>query len=330
MSGNHNGSIDRAIQLVEAAKQAGADAIKLQTYTADTITIQSDREEFRISGTLWDGRTLYDLYEEAHTPWDWHAQLFEKGRELGITVFSSPFDSTAVELLEGLDAPAYKIASPELVDIPLIERVAATGKPMIISTGMGSLEEIGEAIEAAKEAGCNEFILLHCVSAYPTAIDQANLASIPYLKERFGGIVGLSDHTMGITVATASVVMGANVIEKHFTLSRTDGGVDCEFSLEPHELARLVNDTRDAWSAIGTPSLSVLDAEQPVLPYRRSLYVVSPIRRGERLTHVNIRSIRPANGLKPKYLKSVIGAMASQDIDAGQPLTWQMIGQGKE
>ena len=320
MSGNHNGNIERAFRLIEEAKAAGADAIKLQSYRADTITIDHDAPEFLVHGGLWDGRRLYELYEEAHTPWEWHTQLFEKARSVGITIFSAPFDPTAVDMLEELDAPAYKIASPEIVDIPLIEYVARTGKPMIISTGMASFEEVVEAVSAARGAGATEIVLLHCTSAYPTPPNVANLSTIPDLRERTGLLTGLSDHTLDTVVATAAVSLGACVIEKHFTLSRAEGGVDSAFSLEPDELARLVEHTRIAWSALGNPSYRPTKSEAGVLKHRRSLYVVKPIKAGELFTTENVRSIRPANGLLPKYLSQVIGGRAACDIEFGQAL----------
>lgn len=320
MSGNHNGEIDRAFRLIEEAKAAGADAIKIQSYKADTITIDHDAPEFLIHGGLWNGRRLYELYEEAHTPWEWHAPLFEKARSLGITIFSSPFDPTSVDMLEKLDTPAYKIASPEVVDLPLIEYVARTGKPMIISTGMASYEEISEAVSAARGAGAKDIILLHCTSAYPTPPDEANLSTISDLRERTGLITGLSDHTMDTLVATTAVGLGACIIEKHFTLARAEGGVDSTFSLEPGELQRLVVQSRIAWSAIGKPSYRPTKSEAGVLKHRRSLYAVKPIKAGEVFTTDNIRSIRPANGLPPKYLAEFLGKKAACDIDFGQPL----------
>lgn len=325
LSGNHNRSLDRALQLVEEAKKAGANAVKLQTYTADTITIDHDGPEFQIHGGLWDGRTLYDLYAEAHTPWEWHEPLFARGRELGITVFSSPFDFTAVEFLESLDAPAYKIASPEIVDIPLIERVAATGKPVIMSTGMASRQDIDEAVQAVRRAGGRDLALLHCISAYPTPVDQCHLASLPELAHRYDVTVGLSDHSLGTTAAVVSIALGARLVEKHFTLSRSEGGVDSAFSLEPEELARLVVDCRDAYAAIGRPAVERPSVEQATLRSRRSLYVVADIKQGEIFTAGNIRSIRPANGLAPKYYRHVLGRVAARDLKRGTPLAADMI-----
>lgn len=328
MSGNHNGDIERAFRILEMARDAGADAVKLQTYRADTITIDSDRPEFLVHGGLWDGRRLYELYDEAHTPWDWHAPIFARGRELGITVFSAPFDPSAVELLESLDAPAYKIASPEIVDLPLIRRVARTGRPMIISTGMATLEETEEAVTAARDAGATAIAVLHCVSAYPTPPDEANLASIRDLERRLGTVVGLSDHTMDTTIATLSVAMGACLIEKHVTLARADGGVDSAFSLEPDELARLVRDARTAHAALGAPAYGPTESEKKTLKFRRSLYVVADVRAGEELTAASIRSIRPACGIAPKWLDAVLGRQAVRDLKHGEPLTPDMVAGG--
>lgn len=325
LSGNHNGDIERAFSIMAAAKDAGADAIKIQTYTADTMTIDYDGPGFVVDLPLWKGRTLHDLYQEASTPWDWHEALFAKGRELGITVFSSPFDFSAVDFLENLNAPAYKIASPEIVDIPLIERVAATGKPVIISTGMANLEEIEEAVNAARNAGCQDLVLLHCVSAYPAPPEDACLTNIEELARRFDIIAGLSDHTLGIAVPLAATALGASVIEKHFTLARAEGGVDSAFSIEPDELSALVGQSRDVAHAIGGPSFGPKPSERKGLAYRRSLYVVADVAKGERLTAENVRSIRPGHGLKPKHLKDVIGRVALFDIKRGAPLTWEMV-----
>lgn len=328
MSGNHNGEIDRAFRILEVAKAAGADAVKLQTYRADTITIDCDRPEFVVQGGLWDGRRLYELYDEAHTPWEWHAPIFAKARELGITVFSAPFDPTAVDLLESLDAPAYKIASPEIVDLPLIRRVARTGKPMIISTGMATFEETEEAVAAARGAGATALCVLHCVSAYPTPPEEANLATIRDLERRLGTVVGLSDHTMDTAIATLSVAMGACLIEKHVTLARADGGVDSAFSLEPDELARLVRDSRIAHAALGAPAYGPTESERKTLKFRRSLYVVADVRAGEELSEAAVRSIRPALGMPPKWLDAVLGRRASRDLKRGEPLTADMIAGG--
>lgn len=325
MSGNHNGDITRAFRILEMAKAAGADAVKLQTYTADTITIDHDGPEFVIKGGLWDGRHLHDLYQEAHTPWEWHGPIFDKAREIGITVFSTPFDPTAIDLLESLGAPAYKIASQELVDLPLIRRVAATGKPMIMSTGMGSLEEIRAAVAAARGAGAERLVVLHCVSAYPAPAEEANLRTIADLADKLGVVTGLSDHTMDTTVATLSVAMGACLIEKHVTLARADGGVDSAFSLEPDELARLVRDTRMAHAALGAPAYRPTKSEEAGLKFRRSLYVVQDVPAGSELTAKNIRSIRPNLGLAPKHYETVLGRRATRDLKRGEPLAAAMV-----
>ncbi len=325
MSGNHNGDIRRTFSILEAAKAAGADAVKLQTYRADTITIDHQGPEFIVEGGLWAGRRLYELYEEAHTPWEWHPEIFARARELGITVFSSPFDPTAVDFLESLNAPAYKIASPEIIDIPLIRKAARTGKPMIISTGMATLEEIEEAVAAARGEGNEDIVVLHCTAAYPTPPEEANLATIADLQKRLGVIVGLSDHTLGTTVATIAVALGAAVIEKHFTLARADGGVDSAFSLEPAELARLVEESAVAHAAVGAPAYEPTRSEASVLRNRRSLYVVAPVAKGEVFSYENVRSIRPGNGMKPKYLDAVIGRKAARDLAFGEPLDASMI-----
>ena len=322
MSGNHNGELGRALALIDAAKRAGADAVKLQTYTADTITIDADGPEFRIEGGLWNGRTLYELYGEAHTPWDWHEALFARGREIGITVFSAPFDPTAVDLLERLNAPAHKIASFEIVDLPLIERVARTGKPMIISTGMATRAEIGEAVDTVRATGAAAPLLLHCVSGYPTPAADANLRSIPDLARAFDAPVGLSDHTLGIAASVAAVALGAVLIEKHVTLRRADGGPDAAFSLEPEELAQLVGGVRDGWAALGEVKRDIAPSERGNLKFRRSLYVVRDLRAGDRLTADHVRSIRPGCGLPPKHLPQVIGRLAKIDLKRGTALRW--------
>lgn len=328
MSANHNGNMERALAIMAAAKKAGADAIKLQTYTADTMTIDCDRPEFRIQGGLWGGRTLYDLYKEAETPFEWHKTLFERGRELGITVFSTPFDESAVDLLERLDTPAYKIASFEAIDLPLVARVAATGKPMIISTGLASLGEIAETVDCARSNGCNALILLHCISAYPAPPEQCNLTTIPHLAQTFSVISGLSDHTLGTAIATAATALGACFIEKHFTLRRDDGGPDSAFSLEPTDLERLVTDVHDVWSALGHISYKRQDAELGNLTFRRSLYAVKAIAAGEPLTRDNVRSIRPGLGLPPKLMGYILGQTARVDIPRGTPLSMAMIESG--
>lgn len=330
MSGNHNGDITRAFRILDAAKAAGADAVKLQTYRADTITIDHDAAEFFVHGGLWDGRRLYELYEEAHTPWEWHAPIFEHARKIGLTVFSSPFDDTAVDLLERLGAPAYKIASPELIDLPLIRRVARTGKPIVISTGMGTLEEIGEAVDAARGAGAQDLIVLHCTAAYPAPPEEANLATIAEIARRFDVIAGLSDHTLGVLVPSVAVAMGADFIEKHFTLDRSEGGVDSAFSLEPGELADLVEAARAARPIVGAPAFAPTAAEASVLKNRRSLYVVAPVAKGEAFTPDNVRSIRPGRGLKPKHYEAVLGRRATRDIAYGEPLDASMIDGGLE
>ena len=327
ISGNHNRELGRALRLVEAAKAAGADAVKLQTYTADTITIDSDRPDFWIEGGLWGGRSLYVLYDAVHMPWDWHEPIFAKARELGITLFSSPFDGTAVDLLEGLDCPAYKIASFEAVDLGLIERVAATRKPVVISTGMANLQEIEEAVAAARGAGCEELALLHCVSAYPTPPEEANLRTLTDLAERFGVVVGLSDHTLGIAVATSAIAFGAAIVEKHFTLSRDDGGPDAAFSLEADEFKDLSASCRAAWAALGRVSYERTPGEAENVVFRRSLYVVEDMAADERFTETNLRSIRPGFGLAPKHLPEVMGRRAARAIARGTPLAWKMVEQ---
>lgn len=320
MSGNHNGDINRAIELIKAAKDAGADAVKLQTYTADTITINHDSEEFVITGGLWDGAKLYDLYEQAHTPWEWHKILFDEAEKLGITIFSSPFDHSAVDFLESLNAPAYKIASFELIDLPLIRKVAVTGKPMIMSTGNANLAEIEEAVAAAKGAGAKDIVLLHCTSGYPTPASQANISTLAVMRDAFGVEVGLSDHTMDIGVSVAAVALGACVIEKHFTLARADGGVDSAFSLEKEELTSLVTNCNMAFEAIGKPNFVSTEEELKTKCHRRSLYVVKDIKKGEVFTAEHVRSIRPGNGILPKYLDDVLGKIAKQDLQFGTPL----------
>ncbi len=327
MSGNHNHDINRAFALLEAAKEAGADAVKLQTYTADTITIDHDGPGFVLDSGLWAGRKLYDLYQEANTPWEWHKALFDRARELGITIFSSPFDHSAVDFLEELNAPAYKIASFEAMDIPLIEKAASTGKPLIISIGVTDLGEASEAVAAARRAGAEGICLLHCVSAYPSKPEDANLATIPHLGRAFDVVPGLSDHSPGTALACAAVAMGARVIEKHFTLRRADGGPDSAFSLEPDELKRLVDDSRAAWASIGRVNYALKgEDEEKSATLRRSLYVVKDVERGEALTNDNVRSIRPGFGLKPKFLPNVLGRKASRPLKRGEPLDWNMLG----
>lgn len=325
LSANHNGKLETALKIIEEAKKAGADAVKLQTYTADTITLDSDAEEFQIHGGLWDGKNLYQLYKEAQMPWEWHATLFEHARKLGITIFSSPFDNTAVDLLESLNAPAYKIASFEAVDLPLIKYVASTGKPMIISTGMADAEEIQEAIDAAREGGCKELAILHCVSGYPAPAEDYNLRTIPDMMNRFGLVTGLSDHTLDNTTAIASVVMGASVIEKHFTLDRSGGGPDDSFSLEPAELAALCRDSKTAWASLGQVDYGRKSSEQGNVKFRRSLYFVKDLKAGDVITADAVRSVRPGFGLPPKYLDDIIGKKAVSDIKAKTATTRSII-----
>ncbi len=325
LSGNHNGEIGRAFALMEMAKACGADAVKLQTYTADTMTIDCSNDDFQIKGGLWGGRNLYSLYQEAQTPWDWHAPLFAKGRELGITVFSTPFDESAVALLEQLETPAYKIASFELVDLELIRCVAKTGKPTIISTGMGTPDDIGEAVAAFRDAGGRELILLHCVSGYPSPADQSNLRRIPLLADKYRCSVGLSDHTLGTEVAIAATSLGACIIEKHVTLARSDGGPDAAFSLEPHELSALVKGVEAAHAALGTGSDIRAEVEQANVIFRRSIYVVRDIQPGEVLSRENIRVIRPGFGIAPKHLPQVLGKKSKQTIARGTALQWDLI-----
>ena len=325
LSANHNGRLETALRIIEEAKKAGADAVKLQTYTADTITLNSDAEEFQIHGGLWDGKTLYQLYQEAHMPWEWHKPLFEHARQLGITIFSSPFDNTAVDLLENLNAPAYKIASFEAVDLPLIKYVASTGKPMIISTGMADAEEIQEAIDAAREGGCQELAILHCVSGYPAPAEDYNLRTIPDMMQRFGLVTGLSDHTLDNTTAIASVVMGASIIEKHFTLDRNGGGPDDSFSLEPAELAALCRDSKTAWAALGQVDYGRKSSEQGNVKFRRSLYFVKDMKAGDVITADCVRSVRPGFGIAPKYWQDIIGKELSREVIANTPIKQECI-----
>jgi pseudaminic acid synthase len=320
LSANHNGRLDTALAIVEQAKACGADAIKLQTYRPDTITLKADTPDFQIRGGLWDGRTLYELYEEAHMPWEWHKPLFARAAELGITIFSSPFDDTAVDLLESLGTPAYKIASFEAVDLPLIRRVAATGKPMIISTGMADAQEIGEAIEAARSGGCRELAILHCVSGYPAPAEDYNLRTIQDLIGRFSLVTGLSDHTLDNTTAIASVAMGASLIEKHFTLDRSGGGPDDSFSLQPSEMAALCRDARTAWQAMGRVDYGRKSSEQGNAQFRRSLYFVKDLPAGATVTADAVRSVRPGFGLPPKMLDQVIGQRLRRDVAAATPV----------
>ena len=328
MSGNHNQSLDRALAIVDAAAQAGADAIKLQTYTAETMTLDVRAPGFVIDdkNSLWAGRQLYDLYKEAYTPWEWHAPIMARAREHGLHCFSSPFDETAVDFLESLDVPAYKIASFENTDLPLIRKVASTGKPMIISTGMASLAEIDEAVRTARQAGCEQLILLKCTSTYPATPENTNLRTLPHLRDAFAGCeVGLSDHTMGCGVAVGAVALGATVVEKHFTLARADGGVDSAFSLEPEELRQLRVETERAWLGLGQVAYGGTQAEEKSRAFRRTLYVSADIRAGEPLTAQNVRIVRPGFGLPPKYYDIVIGKRVNRDIAAGTPVGWEFI-----
>lgn len=326
LSANHRGSLDEALRIMTLAKESGADALKIQSYTPDTITIDHDGPGFVIKGGLWDGRTLYDLYKEAYTPFEWHKAIFEHGKKIGITVFSTPFDDTAVDLLESLDAPAYKIASFEAIDLPLIRRAAKAGKPMIISTGMANPEEMQAALDAARGAGCTQIAMLHCISAYPAPAEQYNLATIPDMARRFGVISGLSDHTLGTTVAVAATTLGACVIEKHFIDSRANGGADAAFSLEPHEFKRMCDDAREAFLAIGAPNYTRVRSEDAMRVFRRSLYVVRPIAKGELFSRENIRSIRPGHGLPPDRISDFLGKPAAMDIAYGEPLADKHLG----
>ncbi len=325
LSANHNGKLETALRIIEEAKTAGADAIKLQTYRPDTITLDCDSDDFRIHDGLWKGRTLYELYERAHTPWEWHKPLFDHARKLGITIFSSPFDTTAVDLLEDLNAPAYKIASFEAVDLPLIEYVARTGKPMIVSTGMADAGEIQEAIDAARGAGCEQLAILHCVSAYPAPPEDYNLRTIPDMIERFGLVTGLSDHTLDNTTATTSVALGASIIEKHFTLNRNGGGPDDSFSLEPSELNALCCDSKTAWAALGRVDYGRKSSEQGNVKFRRSLYFVKNMRAGTMITSDAIKSVRPGYGIAPRFCTEVAGRRVTRDVVKGTPVSWELI-----
>lgn len=327
MSGNHNQSLDRALEIVDAAAASGADAIKLQTYTADTMTLDTDAPGFVIDdpASLWAGRRLYDLYDEAHTPWDWHGPIVERAKRHGLHCFSSPFDHTAVDFLEEIGMPAYKIASFECTDLALIRRVARTGKPMIVSTGMASLGEIDEAVRTAREAGCDQLVLLQCTSTYPASPENSDILTIPALRDAFGTEVGLSDHTMGCGVAVASVVLGASVIEKHFTLRRADGGVDSAFSMEPAEFRLLRDETERAWQSLGKVSFGIEDVEQGSIQFRRSLYVVEDLKAGDILAPSNVRAIRPGHGLAPRHLETVMGCAVIRDVARGTPLDWNII-----
>lgn len=328
MSGNHNQSLERALEIVEAAARTGAHGLKIQTYTPDTMTLDIDEREFHISdpNSLWAGTSLYKLYGEAYTPWEWHAPIFKRARELGMIPFSTPFDDTAVDFLETLDMDCYKIASFENTDLPLIRRVAATGKPVIISTGMATVAELDDTVRAAREAGCRDLILLKCTSTYPATAANTNILTIPHLRELFGCEVGLSDHTMGVGVSVASVALGASVVEKHFTLSRADGGVDSTFSMEPAEMAQLVVETERAWQALGHVAYGPTAAEKKSLQFRRSLYVTQDIKAGQMLTRENLRAIRPGLGLPTKFMDVFLGKCVTSDVSRGTPLTWDLIG----
>ncbi|CAM4392883.1 pseudaminic acid synthase [Saccharibacillus endophyticus] len=327
MSGNHNHSLERALQIVEEAAKSGADALKLQTYTAETMTLDIHEGDFFIqdSNSLWQGNSLYNLYLEAYTPWEWHKPIFDRASELGMLAFSTPFDETAVDFLEELNVPAYKIASFENTDIQLIRKVAATGKPLIISTGMASVAELDESVRAARAAGCENLVLLKCTSTYPATPENTNISTLPHLEQLFNCTVGMSDHTMGVGVSVAAVALGAVVIEKHFTLRRADGGVDSAFSLEPEELKALVVETERAWKALGSITYGVTDRERESLKHRRSLYISKDLKKGDVLTKENIKAIRPGMGLPTKYLDELLGRTVSKDVIKGTPLTWEVI-----
>ena len=325
LSANHGGRLENALKLVEAAVAAGADAVKIQTYTPDTLTIPHDGEDFQIRGGLWDGYTLHQLYRQAFTPYEWHPALFAAARASGIAMFSTPFDETAVELLAKLDAPAFKIASFEAIDLPLIALAARQGKPVIISTGMANLGEIEEAVATARSAGAGGLALLHCTSAYPAPLEDANVRTVAHLADTFGVVSGLSDHAPGTAACVAAIALGGSIIEKHFTLSRDDGGPDAAFSLEPHEFRRLVDDCKSAWAAVGRVEYDLLGSERGNIRFRRSLYAVKPIKAGEPITRENVRSIRPGFGLPPKHLQEIIGRRAARDIAYGERLTWSLI-----
>ncbi len=328
MSGNHNQSLDKALEIVEAAAKSGAHALKIQTYTPDTMTLDIDTNEFYISDPkiLWSGTSLYKLYAEAYTPWEWHKPIFDRARELGIIAFSTPFDATAVDFLESLDVPCYKIASFENTDLPLIRRVAATGKPLIISTGMATVAELDDAVRAARDAGCKDLVLLKCTSTYPATAENTNILSIPHMRELFGCEVGLSDHTMGVGVSVASVALGATVIEKHFTLDRAEGGVDSTFSMEPAEMAQLVLESERAWQSLGQPSYGPTEGEKKSIIFRRSLYIVEDMQAGDKLNPENLRAIRPGLGLPPKYYDLFIGKTVTRAVKKGTALNWDILG----
>ncbi len=327
LSGNHNQSKDRAIQIVDAAKNSGVHAIKLQTYTADTMTLYISKGSFQIidAGSVWNGRKLYELYDEAHTPWQWHNDIFDRCKEIGLLCFSTPFDASSVEFLESLKAPAYKVASPEILDIPLIQKIARTGKPIIMSTGMATIQEIAEAVEAAKKAGCKDLVLLKCTSAYPANPKDSNLATIPHMKELFGVQVGISDHTPGIGVPLAAIALGATMVEKHITLKRSDGGVDAAFSLEPQEFSHLVSESARVKNAIGKINYGPVKNEEGAIKFRRSLYFTRDLQKGDVITKENIQSLRPGDGISPKYSDIVLGKKVNCDIKMGDPVLWDQL-----
>jgi pseudaminic acid synthase len=328
MSGNHNHSLERAFAIVDAAAGAGSHAVKLQTYTSDTITLPVSEGEFYINDekSLWKGNSLHDLYKRAYTPWEWHAPIMQRARERGMVCFSSPFDETAVDFLETLEAPAYKIASFENVHLPLIRKAAATGKPLLISTGMATLAEIDDAVQAARGAGCRELVLLKCTSTYPATPDNTNVLAIPHLRTAFGCEAGLSDHTMGIGASIAAVAHGATVIEKHFTLRRADGGVDSTFSLEPDEMQSLVVETERAWQSLGQVAYGPREAEKPSLAHRRSIYIAQDVKQGDVLTRENLRCVRPGLGLPPKFYEELLGRRVNRDARMGTPMSWSLLG----
>jgi N-acetylneuraminate synthase len=328
MSGNHNQSLERALEIVQAAAASGVHALKLQTYTADTMTLDIEKGDFFINdpNSLWDGTSLYKLYQKAHTPWEWHKPIFDRCHELGLICFSTPFDDTSVDFLQSLNVPCYKIASFENTDLPLIRKVAATGKPMLISTGMATIAELDETVRTAREAGCNDLILLKCTSTYPATPENTNIRTIPHMRELFGCEVGLSDHTLGSGVAVASVALGATVIEKHFTLCRADGGVDSAFSMEPDEMKSLVSDTTCAWQSLGCIFYGPTEKEKASLRFRRSLYVAKDMKAGERFTIENLRVIRPGLGISPKFYEVFLGKKINTDLKKGSPVTWDILG----
>jgi len=328
MSGNHNQSLDRALEIVEAAAASGADALKLQTYTADTMTLPLNTGEFFIDdeSSLWHGHSLHELYQIAHTPWDWHAPILKRAKALGIIAFSTPFDETAVDFLEMLDTPCYKIASFENADLPLIRKVAATGKPVIVSIGMATLAELDETVRTLRDGGCKDIVLLKCTSTYPATPENTHLSTIPHLRDLFGCEVGLSDHTHGIGAGVAAVALGATVIEKHFTLSRAEGGVDSAFSMEPAEMAAMVTETERAWQALGGIHYGPTEAEKPSMRFRRSIYIAKDIKVGELLTRENLRVIRPGYGLAPKHYEGLLGRPVSRDLPMGTAMAWEFVG----